>query len=332
MDSSDLLGRNWAELQGQLERLSDDQVLLLVERDDFDAEKLATLIERFPTQRRILSVLLAHPLLSDATLESHLLRADAQHLEWVVPYLEALERPPALLLDLSPGPDPEPADPETLQLDEAELEAIGQALEPPETLEAPSLTPNEGESESAALVLYRRGGGAAAESASASEPGVVRSSKADPRAQRRFKASILARLAKMTVGQKIALALKGNGYERLLLVRDHNRLVATSVLKSPKVTEPDIKLYSQFNVSDQVLRIIGLHREWTRRYTICLNLVKNPRTPRATSMNLIHRLTNVDLRSLQFNRDVPEQVRRDARKVLTVRNQRDLGQKGSRSG
>jgi len=344
METSDLLSRPWAEIQTQISQLSEDAVLLLVERPDFDSDKLGLLIDRFPTNRRLLSVLLAHPLLTDQLLEDHLLKASAEHLEWVLPYLEALERPPSLIRATSGNVAVEAAPTaETVELSANEIEQLEAALAQLESSgeqlpeqPAEALEQAEPGAEPGALVRYQgrsstelapTGG---AKDSDRSAGGIVPSESRGPKAQRRYKASILARLAKMTVGQKVALALKGNGYERLLLVRDHNRLVAATVLKSPKLTERDVQLYSQFNVAEEVLRRIGHHRDWTRHYAVCLNLIKNPRTPQATSMNLIHRLTNVDLRALQINRDVPELVRRSARRVLALRNQAERTGSGSR--
>jgi hypothetical protein len=70
------------------------------------------------------------------------------------------------------------------------------------------------------------------------------------------------------------------------------------------------------NVSDQVLREIGNHREWTKRYAVVVNLVKNPRTPLDTSLGLVPRLTPQDLRSVAVDRNVPEAVRKAAQRFL----------------
>ena len=88
-----------------------------------------------------------------------------------------------------------------------------------------------------------------------------------------------ARLAAMTVSQKIRRAMLGNATERLLLVRDNNRLVATSAIKSPLIQESEVTLISASrNVSEDVLRAIALDREWTRSHQIKkLNLASRTR-------------------------------------------------------
>ncbi len=59
------------------------------------------------------------------------------------------------------------------------------------------------------------------------------------------------------------------------------------------------------NISDEILRKIGTHKEWTKRYAIVANLVRNPRTPVGISMSLVSRLTPRDLKSVAVDRNVP---------------------------
>ena len=97
-----------------------------------------------------------------------------------------------------------------------------------------------------------------------------------------------ARIGMMTISQKIRTAMLGNAAERLLLVRDSNRLVAAAAIKSPGIQENEVvRISSSRSVSDDVLRIIAMDREWTRSHQIKLNLVSNPRTPFAFSAKLI---------------------------------------------
>ena len=70
------------------------------------------------------------------------------------------------------------------------------------------------------------------------------------------------------------------------------------------------------NISDQALRRIGSDREWTKKYAVVSNLVKNPRTPIGVSMNLVARLTPRDLKSVVVDKNVPEAVRKHAQKFV----------------
>jgi hypothetical protein len=130
-----------------------------------------------------------------------------------------------------------------------------------------------------------------------------------------------AKIASMTISQKIRKAMLGSASERLLLVRDANRLVAAAAIKSPMIQENEVvRISSSRNVSDDVLRIIALDREWTRSHQIKLNLVANPRTPFAFAAKLIVHLREHELKALAKSKNVTGAVSTAARQQLSRRN------------
>jgi len=132
--------------------------------------------------------------------------------------------------------------------------------------------------------------------------------------------TLYQKMASLPVSEKIKLAMLGRREERSLLIKDANKMVALSVLESPKVNESEIETYSQLrNVSDDVLRVIGRNREWTRNHKIALNLVKNPKTPVQISTSLMNRLTVMDFKLLVKDRSIPEVIRRQAKRLLERR-------------
>ena len=134
------------------------------------------------------------------------------------------------------------------------------------------------------------------------------------------KQSFFARMALMTVVQKIKLAYTGNREERLFLVHDTNRLVSAAVLKSPKTNEAEAEMIANMkSVSEDVLRSIGNRREWLKKYSIILALAKNSRAPVATTVPLIPRLSARDQKSLSTDRNIPEVVRVTARRMVVRR-------------
>ena len=135
--------------------------------------------------------------------------------------------------------------------------------------------------------------------------------------------SAYRRILKLSPGQKAMLAMKGGRDERLILIRDTNRVVAASVLKNPRITEKDVEEISRMrNVTEDVLRTIGANREWSKRYTVTLSLVRNPKTPQAISVNFISRLAVKDLKDLSRDKNVPELVRRIAKRTYDQRSQK----------
>jgi hypothetical protein len=118
-----------------------------------------------------------------------------------------------------------------------------------------------------------------------------------------------AQIAKMTVTQKIRRAMLGTAAERLLLVRDNNRLVAIAAAKSPLMREDEAaRISASRAVSEDVLRILARNREFTRNYQIKLNLITNPRTPFTFSARLIPHLRESDLNSIAKSKNVPSAI------------------------
>lgn len=118
-----------------------------------------------------------------------------------------------------------------------------------------------------------------------------------------------AELAGCSVSEKIRRATLGTGPERLLLVRDANRLVAAAAAKSPGLKESEaVQISASRAVSDEVLRIIAMNRDLVRSYQIKLNLVQNPRTPFTFASRLVPHLRDADLRSLSKSKNVSAAV------------------------
>jgi hypothetical protein len=141
----------------------------------------------------------------------------------------------------------------------------------------------------------------------------------DEDAEGQVRESTVQKIAALNVAQRMSLAMKGSREERAVLIRDPNKIVGVSVLSSPKLTESEVESIAKMaNVSDEILRMIGFSRNWTKSYAVVHALVKNPKTPVALSMNFLSRLAEKDLRSLSTNRNVPEIVRVTARRKIVI--------------
>jgi hypothetical protein len=135
--------------------------------------------------------------------------------------------------------------------------------------------------------------------------------------------SAYKRILTLNTAQKAILAMKGGREERLILVRDTNKVVALSVLKNARMTDGEVEaIASMRNVSDEILRSVGSNREWAKNYTVVANLVRNPRTPPSLSTNFVSRLNNKDLKNLGGDRNVPEIIRRMAKRTVELRTQK----------
>jgi hypothetical protein len=127
----------------------------------------------------------------------------------------------------------------------------------------------------------------------------------------------VAILNSLSVPQRLKLALKGTREQRSVLVRDPNRMVSAAVLSSPKLSDSEIESFARMgNVSEDVLRTIGMTRAWTQNYCVCSALIRNAKTPLAISMSLLPRMNDRDVKILVTDRNVPEGLRIAARKMM----------------
>ena len=131
---------------------------------------------------------------------------------------------------------------------------------------------------------------------------------------------ILQRIQKLSVSERIHLALKGGKEIRTILLRDPSKEVSLTVLENPKITETEIELIAKSrSISDETLRKITKKREWMKNYGIILALVTNPKTPAGIAVPLVSGLKTKDLALLEKNKNVTEGVRATAKKLLRAR-------------
>jgi hypothetical protein len=134
------------------------------------------------------------------------------------------------------------------------------------------------------------------------------------------KESLLNKIQHLTVGERIAIALRGGQEVRSLLLKDANKEVVLTVLKNPKISETEVELIAHSrNVPEDALRAIHKNREWMKNYSINLALVNNPKTPPGIGITLVTGLRLKDLAILEKNKNVPDGVRAIAKKVLSMR-------------
>lgn len=132
----------------------------------------------------------------------------------------------------------------------------------------------------------------------------------------------LDRIQRMSVPEKLQLALVGDREERMILIRDSSKMVASTVLKSPKMTDKDIATVAALrNVDVEILRGISRIKKWLKNYAVAHALVENPKTPGGIAITLLSRLQTKDLKILAGNRNVPEVVRRGAKRIYSARTQ-----------
>jgi len=130
--------------------------------------------------------------------------------------------------------------------------------------------------------------------------------------------TLLQRLSRMRVVERVQLALKGNREERMTLIRDPCKVVQRAVLQSTRITDREVEAFAAMaSLSDEVLRLIGKNRNFIKNYTVVKNLMSNPKAPLDISLHMLPTLTAQDLKLLTSNKNIPETLR-----TMAIRLQR----------
>ena len=132
--------------------------------------------------------------------------------------------------------------------------------------------------------------------------------------------TLIQRLAKMTVAQRVQFAMKGGSEARRTLIRDNNKVVQRAVLQSPRLTDQEVEAFAAMSsLTDEILRLIAGNRNFRKNYTVVRNLINNPKAPLDVTMHMLPMLNGVDLKRLTTNKNIPETLRTTAFKLHRTR-------------
>jgi hypothetical protein len=149
---------------------------------------------------------------------------------------------------------------------------------------------------------------ALAEAAAEAEPDVVK------------RQTLLQKLAKMTVAERVQYAIKGGSEARRTLIRDANKVVQRAVLQSPKLTDQEVEAFAAMSsLTDEILRLIATNRNFRKNYVVVRNLMNNPKTPLDVTLHMLPLLNAIDLKKLTTNKNIPETLRTTASKLQRQR-------------
>ena len=144
--------------------------------------------------------------------------------------------------------------------------------------------------------------------------------EAEPDAAKRV--TLLERLAKMTVAERVQFAIKGGSEARRTLIRDSNKVVQRAVLQSPRLTEQEVEAFAcMTNLTDEILRLIAGNRKFRKNYSVVRNLLNNPKTPLDVSLHMLPIANAIDLKKLTTNKNIPETLRTTALKLQRTRTE-----------
>ena len=148
----------------------------------------------------------------------------------------------------------------------------------------------------------------------------MRRKAADQKARDMQKERLVQKIARMSVAEKVKLAIKGNGEVRSILSRDSNKMVIMNVLDNPRITDGEIlNLAKSRSTIEEAIRVIIKNRDWMKSYSIMYAISTHPKTPAALAMRYLPLLKKKDVSLLQKNKNVSEAVRTMAKKLSTAR-------------
>jgi hypothetical protein len=132
--------------------------------------------------------------------------------------------------------------------------------------------------------------------------------------------TLLQKLSRLRVVERVQLAIKGTREERMLLIRDPCKVVQRAVLQSPQLSEREVEGFAAMaSLSEETLRLIGVNRKYLKNYTIVRTLMNNPKTPLEITLHLLPSITAKDLKLLTTNKNIPDTLRTAANRLQRQR-------------
>lgn len=129
-----------------------------------------------------------------------------------------------------------------------------------------------------------------------------------------------AKMEFMTLGERRALS-KGLLKDKLnRLLSDPDPIVVRNLLNNPKITEKEVlKIASKRPNSAHILKIIAMHRVWSKRYEVIKSLTLNPYSLPRVSIALLEALLTQDLKAISEDKTLHPQVRQSAKELVEER-------------
>jgi hypothetical protein len=127
-------------------------------------------------------------------------------------------------------------------------------------------------------------------------------------------------LMKMSIPQRIRLALVGNQEARDLLIHDPNKIIPLAVLRNPRLSDDEVIMYAQLrSLPEDVFWAMAKHKTWVKHYQVKLALVSNPKAPLALAIKLLDHLHDRDLQNISKSKNVSYVLARSAARLLFKR-------------
>lgn len=128
----------------------------------------------------------------------------------------------------------------------------------------------------------------------------------------------------LSKAKKIRLAQIGSAAARALLVRDNDRQIAMTAVRSPQLSIGEATAIAHSRqVCEEVLKHVGNQRTLTRSAEVKRALVFNPKTPFGISLSFLSHLNANDLREISRSRNVAPQLKSAALQRIAAKEKKD---------
>jgi hypothetical protein len=122
---------------------------------------------------------------------------------------------------------------------------------------------------------------------------------------------LVARLASITLGERITLARRSSALVAAALLLDQESRVWQTALENPRLTEAAIaKALQRSNATAAFVEAVCRHPKWSLRHEIRMALLRNEKTPLARALEFARRLPPAQLRDILHTSRLPERIKK----------------------
>jgi len=131
---------------------------------------------------------------------------------------------------------------------------------------------------------------------------------------------LVARLASVTLGERLSLARRSSGLVAAALLLDKESPVWQAALENSRLTEAAVvKALQRPHATVAFVEAVCHHPKWSLRHEIRLALLRNPHTPLSRAQEFARRLPPALLRDVLHSSRLPEKTKAYLRKDLESR-------------
>jgi hypothetical protein len=132
---------------------------------------------------------------------------------------------------------------------------------------------------------------------------------------------LVARLASITLGERIALARRSSAQVTAALLLDKESRVWQTALENPRLSESAlVKALLRPSATPAFVKAVCHHAKWSVRPEIRMALLRNEYTPLARALEFARRLPPAQLRDILHASRLPEKIKACLRKSSTTGN------------